>query len=215
MLTDAEAAQLFATDTGLYTYKGKLLKEHSDDPELDYALAQTLAQISDTFEVLPAFLYYDDSDSPNARATPRARMGRADGTVLFGQQYLKKKLAWPEHPDVAVTATCAHEFGHILQFKLGLEPILLAGQATQKRMELHADYLAGYYAGTLKLNNPDYPAAVFAETRDGDLGVDRIGHHGTSKERAAAIVRGFEVAYRERRNLSDAVQIGINYVSVL
>src|SRR5258708_4381311 len=34
-------------------------------------------------------------------------------------------------------------------------------------------------------------------------------------ERAAAIVRGFEVAYRERRNLSDAVQIGVNYVSTL
>jgi hypothetical protein len=34
-------------------------------------------------------------------------------------------------------------------------------------------------------------------------------------ERAAAIVRGFEVAYRERRNLSDAIQIGVNYVSML
>jgi hypothetical protein len=31
----------------------------------------------------------------------------------------------------------------------------------------------------------------------------------------AAIVRGFEVAYRERRNLSDAIQIGVNYVSML
>jgi hypothetical protein len=28
-------------------------------------------------------------------------------------------------------------------------------------------------------------------------------------------VRGFETSYRERRNLSDAVRIGVNYVSTL
>jgi hypothetical protein len=39
-------------------------------------------------------------------------------------------------------------------------------------------------------------------------------HVDHSEKRAAAIVRGFEVAYRERRNLSDAVQIGVNYVSM-
>jgi predicted metalloprotease len=208
MLTGEQAKQLLAAETTLI--------EHSGDRGFDYALAQTLSRISDTLGVLPGFAYFDDSKSgPNAYAIEGVLMGKPDGTVLFGQQYLKKKLAWPEHPDVAVTATCAHEFGHILQFKLGLEPILRAGQATVKRQELHADYLAGYYAGTLKLNNPDYPAAVFADTRGGDLDDNKRDHHGTSEERAAAIVRGFEVAYRERRNLSDAVQIGVNYVSVL
>jgi hypothetical protein len=211
MLTDDEAKQLLATNTGL--------KEHSDDRELDYALAQTLSQISDTLGVLPGFLY---CDGENANATERVLMAKPngtvlDGTVLFGSGLLKTLLARPEHPDVAVTAVCAHEFGHILQFKLGLEPILLAGQATQKRVELHADYLAGYYAGALKLKKPDYPAAVFVTTQDsfGDLHVNKHDHHGTSKERADAVVRGFEVAYRERRNLSDAVQIGVNYVSVV
>jgi hypothetical protein len=69
-------------------------------------------------------------------------------------------------------------------------------------VELHADYLSGYYAGTLKLQNPNYSAAVFADSNPGDLDDNRRGHHGTSKERADAVVRGFEVAYRERRNLS-------------
>jgi hypothetical protein len=65
-------------------------------------------------------------------------------------------------PDVAVTAVCAHEFGHILQFKLNLRPIILAGQRTTKRLELHAACLAGYAAGFLKLKKPTYLAAVFA-----------------------------------------------------
>jgi hypothetical protein len=205
ILTDDEAKQFLATDTGLV--------EHSGDREFDYALAQTLSQISHELGVLPGFAYFDDSKSPNAYATDRVLMGKRDGTVLFGQQYLKKKRAFPEHPDVAVTATCAHEFGHILQFKLGLEPVLLAGQATVKRRELHADYLAGYYAGTVKLNNPRYPAVVFADSREGGLNDNRRDHHGTSKERADAIVRGFEVAYRERRKLLEAVEIGANYMA--
>jgi predicted metalloprotease len=113
--------------------------------------------------VLPWFTYYNDDDALNARATPRQRMpGRADGTVFFGLRFLKKCLAEPESPDVVVAGICAHEFGHILQFKHGLWNRLFDGQPTAKRVELHADYLSGYFAGTRKLQKPDLPAAVFA-----------------------------------------------------
>jgi hypothetical protein len=219
MLADDEAEQFLATSTGQQAFVtgNEPIIASSGDREFDYALAQTLSRLSDTFRILPGFAYYNDFDGPNAYATRFARMARADGTVLFGQRYLKKMLARPEHPDVAVTAVCAHEFGHILQYKLRLRPIILAGQATVKRLELNADYLAGYYAGALKLKTSNYPAEVFATQKysAGDRNVNSVQHHGTPEERAAAIVRGFEVAYRERRNLSDAVQIGVNYVSVL
>jgi hypothetical protein len=219
MLADDEAEQFLASSTGYQTFAtgNEPIMASSGDREFDYALAQTLSRITDTFRVLPGFAYFDDFDRPNAHATSLVRMARADGTVLFGQRYLKKLLAWPEHPDVAVTAVCAHEFGHILQYKLRLKPIILAGQATVKCLELHADYLAGYYAGTLKLKKSTYPAAVFATQTysAGDWNVNNLQHHGTPEERAAAIIRGFEVAYRERRNLSDAIQIGVNYVSIL
>jgi hypothetical protein len=219
MLADDEAEQFLATSTGQQTFAtgNEPIIASSGDREFDYALAQALSRITDTFRVLPGFAYYDDFDVPNALATGIVRMARADGTVLFGQRYLKRLLAWPEHPDVAVTAVCAHEFGHILQYKFKLKPIILAGQRTVKRLELHADYLAGYYAGALKLKRLTFPAAVFATQQysAGDPNVNSPKHHGTPDERAAAIVRGFEVAYRERRNLSDAIQIGVNYVSML
>jgi predicted metalloprotease len=103
-----------------------------------------------------------------------------------------------------------------VQYKRGLSR-LDAGQRTVKRSELHADFLAGYYAGARKLQKPDYPAAVFATTQYsiGDDDVNDRDHHGTPDERAGAIVRGFETGYRERRNLGDAIQIGVNYVSRL
>jgi hypothetical protein len=54
---------------------------------------------------------------------------------------------------------------------------------------------------------------VFATSRfsRGDFGIDHA-HHGTPQERASAVVRGFETAYRQRRSFADAIQIGMNYV---
>jgi len=141
-------------------------------------------------------------------------MSHIDGTVLFGQRLLRAVLSEVEHPDVAATAICAHEFGHIVQFKRDLLPILSAGQRTVKRTELHADFLAGFFAGRRKLQKRNYPAAVFAQKQysSGDPHVDNPDHHGRPEERAAAIVRGFETAYVDRRPLADAVQIGLRYV---
>ena len=153
MLADDEAEQFLSTSTGQQAFAtgNEPIIASSGDREFDYALAQTLSRLTDTFRVLPGFAYYDDFEQPNALASSVVRMANADGTVLFGRRFLKKLLASPEHPDVAVAAVCAHEFGHILQYKLNLRPIILAGQSTTKRLELHADYLAGYYAGSLKL----------------------------------------------------------------
>jgi hypothetical protein len=219
MLADDEVDQFLATSTRqqMFATGNEQVVASSGDRELDYALAQTLSRITDTFRILPGFAYYDDFDGPNAFATPNIQMAKADGTVLFGQRYLKIALGQAELPDVAVTAICAHEFGHILQYRLNLRPALLRGQQSVKRMELHADYLAGYYAGAWKLKKPSYPAAVFATQQysAGDLQVNSPTHHGRPDERAAAVVRGFEAAYRERHNLAEAVQIGVNYVSTL
>jgi hypothetical protein len=102
----------------------------SGDKDFDYALAQTLAKISTAFDVLPGFAYYDDYDGKNAYATPTARLSRADGTVLFGQGMLTELRASPDHPEIAVTAVCAHEFGHILQYKNNLMDQLISSRDT-------------------------------------------------------------------------------------
>jgi hypothetical protein len=189
----------------------------SGNRDLDYALAQTLSRISDVYGVLPGFCFYDDSNGANAYATDAVRMKRADGTVLFGKRYLAKCLSASESPDAVVAATCAHEFGHIVQYKYKINAVLRRRQSTVKRSELNADFFAGFFAGTCKLRKHDYPAAVFATNRyaRGDRDSADQQHHGTPEERAAAVVRGFETAYRDRRTFADAIQIGVNYAMQL
>ena len=215
MLDPGEAEPFLATATepqlfdGLQSAKRFL---NSGNRDFDYAFAQTLSRLTDVFGVLPGFCYYDDHDGENAWATPDTKMKRADGTVLYGKRYLATCLAALESPEAVVSAVCAHEFGHIVQYNKKLDVRLKQGQPNVKRLELHADFFAGYFAGTRKLQKPDYPAAVFATHRyaRGDFSTD-TDHHGTPEERAAAVVRGFETAYRERRNFADAIQIGVNY----
>ncbi|TFW33161.1 metalloprotease [Massilia horti] len=189
----------------------------SGDRDFDLALAHTLAAVSEKLEALPSFAYYDDYDGANAYATPKVRMNNADGTVLFGQRLLSRLMSGTESPEVAVAAVCAHEFGHILQFKRGLDRVVGVGQPTVKRVELQADFFAGYFAGARKLERPNFPAAVFAMTQHsfGDNMVNHPGHHGTSEERGAAIAKGFEAAYREKCTLAQAIQISTNYVAGL
>jgi hypothetical protein len=216
---DPKQAQPFlATATEPQAFDGaqEKLVASTGNREFDYALAQTLSHLTDLFGVLPGFCFYDDYDGPNAFATDAKKMARADGTVLYGKRHFLNHMAMQESPEVVVTATCAHEFGHIVQYKHNLTKRLTDGQPNAKRAELNADFFAGYYAGARKLQKPDYPAAVFAANRydRGDFVTDQT-HHGTPDERAAAVVRGFETAFRGRRSFADAIQIGMNYVSAL
>jgi len=207
-MSTASAERFFATGNEPMISK-------SGDPDFDLALAHTLAKISDEFSVLPGFAYYDDFDGENAFAVPTVRLQNADGTVLFGQRYLKRLLASPESPDVAVAAVCAHEFGHILQYKRDLVRRVNEGQRTVKRVELQADFFAGFFAGLRKREREDFPAAVFALTQfnAGDSYVGDAQHHGTNEERGAAISKGFEASYRQHLTLSDAIEASVAYVT--
>jgi hypothetical protein len=214
-LGDAEAREVFgkAGAQRIYGHGDEPMVAHSGNRDFDIALAQMLASISTEFGVLPGFAYYDDSDGMNAYATPISRLSRADGTVLFGQRLLAEQLALKENPEIAVTTVCAHEFGHIVQFKLKLTPRLLAGQTTVKRTELHADFMAGYFAGLRKKRRPDFPAQTFAMTMEsvGDSQFRRPQHHGTPTERAAAVIKGFDTGFREQHGFGEAVEQGVQY----
>ncbi len=219
LLADADVERVYpqGTSTGRYRSGQEPLVGSSGDRDFDRALAETLAKCADLFEVLPGFAFFDDHNGLNAYATNRVRMQRADGTVLMGQRLLARLLRQPEAPDACVAAVCAHEFGHILQFKLGLADRLKKGQPTVKRVELQADFFAGFFAGTRKRERQAFPAAVFAMTQFtfGDNMVNSPDHHGTADERAAAVVKGFEASYRQKLNLNDAIAASLRYVSVL
>jgi predicted metalloprotease len=132
---------------------------------------------------------------------------------VFGNPLYREIIGRREHPEVGIVAICAHEFGHIVQYKHGIDRVLIVNNSV-KRLELHADFLAGYFAGRRKLEMPDFPAAVFALTQYsfGDSNYGDPEHHGTSDERGAAVVAGFDSAHRMRESFATAVETGIRYV---
>jgi hypothetical protein len=183
----------------------------SGDPMFDRALAVTLVKISDVFSVLPGFAF-SERINLNAFASRDTSLGRPDGSVVFGNPLYREIFGRREHPEVGVVAICAHEFGHVVQYKHGIDRLLVANNSV-KRVELHADFLAGYFAGRRKLEMPDFPAAVFALTQYtfGDNNYGDPNHHGTSKERGEAVVAGFESAYRARESFAAALETGVRH----
>ena len=196
-------------------YQGQIAAHGSGNENFDRALAVSLKMISEALSVLPGFAF-SEQVILNAFASPKTDLGRQDGSVVFGNSLYRQIMERREHPDVGIVAVCAHEFGHIAQFKNRIRERLAAcGGCSVKRLELHADFLAGYYAGRRKLEKPDFPAAVFAATQysfgDNDFGSPK--HHGTLRERGNAVVAGFESAFSARQNFETALQAGVNYVS--
>jgi hypothetical protein len=184
----------------------------SGDPTFDRALSVTLLKLSETFLVLPGFAF-SERIRLNAFASTNPALGRDDGSVVFGNPLYREIMTRREHPEVGIVAVCAHEFGHIAQFKRGINRILISEKRV-KRLELHADFLAGYFAGRRKLELPEFPAAIFATTQYsfGDDNYGSVNHHGTSTERGEAVVAGFNSAYRARESFTTALETGIRYV---
>lgn len=212
IISDSEArSNLQGSET--FGYSAGATSGSSGDRDLDLALAHTLTFISDKFSVLPGFAFLDDVKGPNAYASTSTALGRADGTVLFGIRLLQKMLQQPEHPDAHIAAICAHEFGHICQYKHNAIPRLKQNYPTNKRVELHADFLAGAFAGLRKLQRSSFPAAVvaLAQFNAGDHQIGHPDHHGTHEERGQAVVEGFKATYERRESFDQVFNTGIEY----
>ncbi|MFN8722291.1 MAG: hypothetical protein ACK5YI_15820 [Rhodospirillales bacterium] len=185
----------------------------SGNPGLDRALGAALVRMAETFGERPGFAFYDDSSAPNAYATSDTRVEGTWGTVLFGRKLFWDLVNSNSDQGMAVVATLAHEFAHVVQFRRGLRSRLLAGQRTVRRMELHADYLSGFYLGLRKRADPSITllaaGALFRYL--GDLDVNSRDHHGTPDERIEAAEAGFAVGF-EGHALRTAIEEGIDYV---
>jgi hypothetical protein len=207
-----EAPEFFRlTNTAqTFSFGTEQIEPRSGNPSLDRALAQTLARLSRTFNVLPGFAYYRDDSRPNALATPEALLQRTDGTVLFGLSMLQNLLRRPDNPDASIVAVCAHEFGHIVSYKTGLIRQLAPTRNYPFRAEQHADYLAGFFAGLRKRERTSFPAVVFADTQRSFGGAIR-GTHGTGTERAEAVVEGFKAAFERGISASEGIQQGFQF----
>ncbi len=213
LAASAAQAQTGCSLSGGGTLPGTPLAGNLNAP-IDQAILETAAELSQLLGVDPAVFYLQESEGPNAFATPRrfpsllAAEGRPydgpDGTVLIGLQLISSEWQATSGTGLSLPAIEAHEFAHIAQFKYGFP-------YQGKWRELHADFIAGWYTAhscRSKVCNPYQAMANFFYKGGGD--------HGTSSERQAAFVAGFNL--NVNGNIASgtlAYQYGIEYIKSL
>lgn len=184
------------------------------DQSLDKALGRALVRLADLFGERPGFGFFNDRDGPNAFASPETQVRGTWGTVLFGQVLFQDLMSRYQDQGFAVLAVAAHEFAHVAQFRSGVDRQLLHNQQTVKRVELHADFLSGYFLGFRKRQDPNIKVWAAGHTlyRIGDYHFNNRNHHGTPDERVAAAEAGFEMGNESDTAFGHAFSRGVEHI---
>lgn len=196
-------------------YDVKILKS-SGNKNLDRSLNLELRHIAKSFSVFPSFGFYNDKNEENAYAMSETRIKGTRGTVIFGKNLLFHELKAHKWGGLAVAGIIAHEFAHIYQFQHpNLYNNLTKNQKTGKLVELHADYLAGYYLGLKRLRTPkgiDIKSFANSLYIKGDNYFNSPDHHGTPKERMKTMIEGYKKGLENNRNIDNIANNGLIFV---
>jgi hypothetical protein len=186
----------------------------SGNQTIDLVASQEVQRRRAMFGVNPKFYFFAEQGSPNAFATSEVDDNRyPDGTVLFGFKLHNRELP-KSMGGTTIPMIMAHEFGHILSFKLQLP-------FQGKHQELWADYCAGaymFYRQFWKQTDVNATLKTFFEI--GDYAFNSPSHHGTPQERHQAVMKGFLDAQsfqsmNKPMTLQDLVQNGSKYLNTI
>lgn len=167
--------------------------------------------LNNAFTVRPGFAFFDDSDSPNAFATPEQLTANGPGTVIFGTRLLGGEtssapgITWGS----ALTLILAHEWSHILQYQQNFE-----GDSPHR--ELHADCMGGWFLGIYNKRFPngiDVGTAARSIFRKGDFAFNSPTHHGTPEERVSAVLYGYKMVAVGTTNILQAFHQAANRIN--
>ena len=113
-----------------------------------------------------------------------------------------------------VAAILAHEFGHIVQFFSTYYRQLRKAHRTVKLVELHADFLAGYFVARRRERFPDLRLQGLGEAWEamGDVDYNNPKHHGTSAERLKAIEQGYFWGRDSGGGIREAAESGAAFI---
>lgn len=154
---------------------------------LDFIIAEQSVRLRSEFGILPELYYMMGSATRNAYASSEKNSLFSAGTVFLGRDLLLAELAPSEQGYPAIAGILAHEFAHVLQ-------MMRNGSISNSAMvELHADYLAGYYLGR-RGYVPKEDVGLFARslyTAGDPEGYYDMPDHGTGDQRVAAMLAGY------------------------
>jgi hypothetical protein len=204
------------------------LNANDDDETLinKNGLVMVLSEMFDLLQIDVGFAFFDDDKlRPNAGALSEPlvkgfRAGNAkDGTIAIGRNLIQQIRRETLGFGAALTAVCAHECGHILQYKYilsSLMELMNRDNGDPIRVELHADFICGYFAAFRKREDEKFPAEIQAQTqfRYGDGKYEPVSH-GTGEQRGDAVYAGFQLGKIGVLSPEDLTSKGLAYVTKL
>jgi hypothetical protein len=107
-------------------------------------------------------------------------------TLLEGSQPEETRL-------LGFEVIAGHEFAHIFKVRKNyIEPLQVAGNGGGKYVELHADFMSGWFVSQRgQISTAALQHVVDALFSRGDNKIGSPGHHGTKEERFAAVLQGY------------------------
>lgn len=181
----------------------------SGDDQLDRSLIAELLKVNRVFNVNPGYRYFDDERSPNAFAFKKSLIDGTRGTVFFGVELIYSELS-ESYGGAAIAGIAAHEAAHVMQFYSAFAKRLVQGE-TAREIELHADYLAGYYFGAIGRSDRSIDAFGASLFSKGGYDFNDPQHHGTPDERLEAMHAGYRSA-AWGDDLQSAIERGLKHV---
>lgn len=206
----AEAAPKYCSLSANFDVTTFRRYSRSGDQRLDRSLIAELRKVNRVLGIRPGYQYIDDSESPNAFAHTSTIIVNTKGSIFFGLNLFRSELN-SRYGGAAIAGIAAHEGAHIMQFFSDFIGELQQRQ-TARDMELHADFLAGYFfaaSNRTKRSLDSFGKSLFDK---GDYDFNNEGHHGTPDQRLEAMNLGYN-SYSQTNGLNEAVRRGIEYVT--
>jgi hypothetical protein len=132
----------------------------------------------------------------SGQGDPDPRVAAIPDKLVFGDGFIEAMEAFGLG-DVGPRVVMGHEFGHHIQYELGLFNSPLTGAEATRRTELMADSFAGYFGAHKKgltLNAKRIVDAIETFYDSGDCQFTDPGHHGTPIQRQRAATWGADLA---------------------
>lgn len=201
----SERIVLAAMHGGMLRDRGKLIRTYRDAFGFSQADSEYLADYVLLF--LQVFPEYRNGDHPIFTLNAFAQSGfdyiygPIPDKIIMGDGIQEAYTALG-HGDVAPQAILAHEFGHHIQFQLGLFGTGPDSPEATRRTELMADAYSAYF-----LSHARGAAMQWKRVKEflqvfftiGDCAFTSDGHHGTPLQRMAAAEWGYSVANDAQR----------------
>lgn len=190
----------------------------SGNPQFDDALKAEVERIHQIMPINAGFQYVKAN---NAFATDDSIVPETKATVWIGLDLVTRLIK--SNDGISVAGILAHECAHVFQF---FQPSartyydqlmeLKEAKSTTILVELHADFLAGFYLAKKK-GVTHAQIGHFAKTliEGGSYNFLDRDHHGYPSHRSLSMERGYRAAVQERRSFEQAAQFGVEYVRKL